>query len=219
MTEWKVKDNIVRRAGDGLRFIRSLYEQFDTSKLLSVSIDSGPSDNCHLGVWGVCHYPYAKRSGFTISCHANMLCVEKLDRNVRMPPIYVDYETAVSSPNQAAALAKAKLGPDERLGPLCWNMSDKKAWFRVIKKIWFHTWSEGLVWVAAHEMWHWLRRSRQVPGWNIELEADQCALWVLEQFRNSVEPAAVAAILRAGTWKQESSNRKENNEIETQSAG
>jgi hypothetical protein len=41
----------------------------------------------------------------------------------------------------------------------------------------------GLVHVFAHELFHYLRRSRQIPGRNGENEADQFALAIEDEFR------------------------------------
>jgi hypothetical protein len=34
---------------------------------------------------------------------------------------------------------------------------------------------EAIVWVLSHEAFHFLRRSRQIPGRNTEIEADRFA--------------------------------------------
>jgi hypothetical protein len=42
---------------------------------------------------------------------------------------------------------------------------------------------EALVWIIAHEAFHHLRRSRQIDGNNVEIEADRYAEGVLRAFR------------------------------------
>ena len=42
---------------------------------------------------------------------------------------------------------------------------------------------EAIVWIVGHEAFHWLRRTRQIPGRNTEIEADQFADEQLQAFR------------------------------------
>lgn len=43
--------------------------------------------------------------------------------------------------------------------------------------------NEGVVWIAAHELFHFLRRTRQVEGINTEIQADAFADARLAEFR------------------------------------
>jgi hypothetical protein len=43
----------------------------------------------------------------------------------------------------------------------------------------------GLVHVFAHEVFHFLHRSRQIPGRNGENEADQFAVAIEDEFRKA----------------------------------
>jgi hypothetical protein len=51
-----------------------------------------------------------------------------------------------------------------------------------------------LVFLVAHEAFHYLRKTRQVAGRHGEIEADAFALKMLEQYR-----------ARSGTWLRDSS--------------
>jgi hypothetical protein len=42
---------------------------------------------------------------------------------------------------------------------------------------------EALVWIIAHEAFHYLRRTRQIDGKNVEIEADRYAEGVLRAFQ------------------------------------
>ena len=50
---------------------------------------------------------------------------------------------------------------------------------------------EVLVFLVAHEAFHYLRRTRQVPGRHGEIEADAFALKTLEQYRDGSSIAAL----------------------------
>ncbi|MCA1566040.1 MAG: hypothetical protein LC803_10470 [Acidobacteria bacterium] len=50
-----------------------------------------------------------------------------------------------------------------------------REWKRVIGYTEARTRDEGLVWIVAHEAFHFLRHTRQIKGRNMEIEADQFA--------------------------------------------
>ena len=53
----------------------------------------------------------------------------------------------------------------------------------------FETRAIGIVHLFAHKMFHFLQRTKQIPGVNRENEADQFALSVEAAFRNGTGPA------------------------------
>jgi hypothetical protein len=53
-------------------------------------------------------------------------------------------------------------------------------------KAFFSQHDEGIVWIVAHEAFHWLRKTRQIPGRNTEVEADAFADRKLQEFREEV---------------------------------
>ena len=62
---------------------------------------------------------------------------------------------------------------------------------------------EALVWICAHEAYHYLRRTRQVPGRNMEIDADAFSDEALRHFREGWPPRRFAALQepRAGKAK------------------
>ncbi len=50
-----------------------------------------------------------------------------------------------------------------------------REWKRVIGYTEARTRDEGLVWIVAHEAFHFLRDTHQIKGRNTEIEADQFA--------------------------------------------
>jgi hypothetical protein len=43
---------------------------------------------------------------------------------------------------------------------------------RMIRLLWFKTEDEGLVYIIAHEAFHYPRRTKQFEGKNVEIDAD-----------------------------------------------
>jgi hypothetical protein len=58
-----------------------------------------------------------------------------------------------------------------------------RRWRRLTTEYRMETREIGLVHVFAHEVFHFLHRSRQIPGRNGENEADQFAVAIEDEFR------------------------------------
>ena len=56
-------------------------------------------------------------------------------------------------------------------------------WKRLYRPVELRSEEEVLVFLVAHEVFHYLRRTRQVEGRHGEIEADAFALKALEQYR------------------------------------
>jgi hypothetical protein len=54
---------------------------------------------------------------------------------------------------------------------------------RMVCRLWLKTEDEGLVYIIAHEAFHYLRRTKQIEGKNVEIDADTHAEKVLGAFR------------------------------------
>ena len=50
--------------------------------------------------------------------------------------------------------------------------------------------NEASVWIVAHEAFHWLRKTRQIPGRNTEIEADAFGDQMLDEFRRNASTIA-----------------------------
>jgi len=62
-------------------------------------------------------------------------------------------------------------------------------WRRLYRPLQLRTEDEVLVFLVAHEAFHYLRKTRQVGGRHGEIEADAFALKMLERYRGGSEPA------------------------------
>jgi hypothetical protein len=58
-----------------------------------------------------------------------------------------------------------------------------REWKRVIGYTEVLTQEEGIIWIVAHEAYHFLRRTKQVLGRNTEIEADKFADEQLDSLR------------------------------------
>jgi hypothetical protein len=73
-----------------------------------------------------------------------------------------------------------------------------KEWKRLYRLLSLRDQDEALVWIIAHEAFHYLRRTRQIDGKNVEIEADRYAEEVLRAFQ--ALPAEVTfAVVIIGT--------------------
>jgi hypothetical protein len=61
---------------------------------------------------------------------------------------------------------------------------EKVQWRRLYRPLELREEDEVLVFLVAHEAFHYLRKTRQVPGRHGEIEADAFALKMLEQYRD-----------------------------------
>jgi len=63
------------------------------------------------------------------------------------------------------------------------DLRSGRYWVRMYGKTVVQNLDEAIVWIVGHEAFHWLRRTRQIPGRNTEIEADQFADEQLQAFR------------------------------------
>jgi hypothetical protein len=62
-------------------------------------------------------------------------------------------------------------------------------WKRLYRPVELRSEDEVLVYLVAHEAFHYLRKTRQVEGRHGEIEADAFALRILEQYRDGSDIA------------------------------
>ena len=62
---------------------------------------------------------------------------------------------------------------------------DETHWEWIWREDLFRTKEEAFVWLAGHEAFHWLRHSRQIPGRNVETQANRYGFAWLDEWRAS----------------------------------
>ena len=155
-------------ADRGLSWSRRFLDTYDTSRIEWVRIDQGRGN--YQGVYGRCWYPTDDRPTFRISCQVPgpFPC----DILTRKPPLY---------PREDGTFPRA--GRGTRRGQYVHDPRTGREWYRVLGCTRVETIDEGIVWILAHEAFHFLRQTRQIPGRNNEIEADHFADQQVEDYR------------------------------------
>ena len=162
---------------EGLAFVETFCARFDLRRLAYLKVAPGSGGG---RVYGVCRYPdKAARSSLTrefyrISCFVRGPFPDCV--SVRRPPVYRNDDGSWP-----------RLPIDERIytrGGVETGPPPAKAWMRITAITDLEDASEAVVWIAAHEMFHYLRATRQIPGRNTGIEADAFADQTLREFRD-----------------------------------
>jgi isopentenyldiphosphate isomerase len=147
--------------GDGLRWLEREFSAYDFSTVERFALrDGSTSKKKPPGVWGMCSYPRRGR-GYKITCSVKQpLPVEIL---TRQRPLYKREDG--SFPSTPYGMRRGQLFVSQRGGR-------ERAWHRLYGTTILRDADEAVLWIVAHEMYHYLRRTRQVDGTNNEIEAD-----------------------------------------------
>jgi hypothetical protein len=151
-----------------LDWAAEFFSEVDTSRLQWVRVDRGRGR--YQGAYGRCWYPTAKIPFYRISCQVPGPF--PYDIPTRKPPLYRKPDGSFPKPDAGT-----------RLGQRVIAVSTGREWFRVLGASRLEDLSEAIVWVLAHEAFHFLRHSRQIPGRNNEIEADRFADETLQFYR------------------------------------
>lgn len=177
-----------------------------------------PGQRVPTGLYGRCWYPSGrgeKRRGFRISCQVPGPWPHTI--HLRLPPVYAEL-TRYWGPRPSHVLDEDgsqvfEMGTDG--GRQFWDVADQPppavgcvgrgsrglsfapdgrqasgaAWWKMLGGIVVYDLDEAVVWIVGHEAFHFLRRTRQVPGRNVEHEADAAGSAALAAFRAGGLPA------------------------------
>ena len=150
-----------------LAWTRAFFDRYDTAAVESLRIDRGRKR--YEGVYGNCIYPTKARPTFRISCHT--------------PGPFPTYTVTRKRPLYARADGSFPRAPRGcRRGVLCYDPHTGRQWYRLRSKTQLEDLDQAIVWIVAHEAFHFLRHTRQVSGRNTEIDADAFADDQLEQF-------------------------------------
>jgi hypothetical protein len=174
-------------ASEALAWIREFLSQFDTALLGWLRIDFGREHRDRKGrvyykfrgVYGRCWYPTKKQPTIRLSCQVPgpFPCAIV----TRKRPIYRNEDG--TWPEEAT----------RRRAPIHHDVTSGRQWKRVYSETRVNTLDEAVVWIFAHEAFHWLRKTRQIPGRNNEVEADGFADAKLAEFRSAERQQVGAA--------------------------
>src|SRR6266566_9391028 len=172
-----VHPQVKARAPEAVAWVKEFLTRFDISLLGWLRIDFGREHRDRQGrifykfqgVYGRCWYPTEKQPSIRLSCQVpGPFPCEIITRK---KPIYRN--------SDGSWPAEAKL----HRGPVYCDASSGRQWKRVYAKTTVKNLNEGVVWIFAHEAFHWLRKTGQIPGRNNEIEADAFADQILGKFR------------------------------------
>jgi len=172
--------DVKARAARGLEWVRAFFSRHDTALVGWLRIDFGREYRDRRGrlyhkfrgVYGRCWYPSATQPTIRLSCQVPgpFPC----EIVTRQAPIY---RQADGTWPAAARRVRGPVFEDARSG---------RQWKRVYGSTEVKDLDEAIVWIVAHEAFHWLRKTRQIPGRNTEVEADAFADRKLQEFRADV---------------------------------
>jgi len=168
----------------GIAWTKSFVGQFDTSIVGWVRIDfgrefkgsQGRTYRKYRGVYGRCWYPTKKNPTFRLSCQVPGPFPCQIV--TRKTPVY---RNADGSWPDGFKTGRRIPFVDSNSGR-CWIRQYGKT---VVKDL-----DEAIVWMVAHEAFHWLRKTRQIPGRNTEIEADAFGDQMLDEFRRNASAIA-----------------------------
>ena len=159
---------------EGLRWVRNQLEAYDWSKVHWITVRRGRSEVCAFR--GVCKWSGKKGQGYRINCNVSKHTPYPITQFLRVPPLYRNWNgTWPEAPKGHKVGGRYYASPRD-------NKSIQ--WKRLYRPLELISEDEVLVFLVAHEAFHYLRKTRQVAGRHGEIEADAFALKMLEQYRD-----------------------------------
>ena len=169
MTRWLVEAEL--RGLEAVDWCRRWLEGYDLSALDWVRIDRGRGG--YEGLYGRCWYPDDGK-GYRLSCQAPGPF--PMRQMVYLKPVYRRPDGTWESLPRGARVAQH------------WEAEGGREWKTVFRRIPVASQEEGIVWILGHEAFHFLRRTRQIDGRDVEWQADGWGRELLERWRRR-EPA------------------------------
>jgi hypothetical protein len=167
---WRVDEAL--EDSEGLRWVREQLEAYDWPRVDWITVRRGRSERHAFR--GVCRSPWKGR-GYRINCNGSKHARYPIAYYMRVSPLYRNPDgTWPEVPEGHKAgdrYAAARNGK-------------RIQWRRLYRPLELRSEEEVLVFLVAHEAFHYLRKMRQVAGRHGEIEADAFALKILEQYRD-----------------------------------
>ena len=167
---WRVDRAL--EGSEGLGWIRGRLEAYDWSMADWMSVRRGRSEKHAFR--GVCKAP---RDGarYRINCNVSGHASYPIYQLMRLSPLYRDPDGTWPEVPEGHVVGDRYVA----------NRSGESVqWRRLYRPVELGTEDEVLVFLVAHEAFHYLRKTRQVRGRHGEIEADAFALKMLERYRD-----------------------------------
>ena len=167
---WRVDKAL--EGSEGLRWVREQLEAYDWSKVDWITVRRGRSER--YAFRGVCKSP-SKGHGYRINCNVSWHTPYPVNQFMRVSPLYR---------NPDGTWPEAPEGYKVGDHYVATRNGRSVQWRRLYRPLKLGSEDEVLVFLVAHEAFHYLRRTRQVAKRHGEIEADAFALRILEQYRD-----------------------------------
>lgn len=120
------------------------------------------------GEWkgGTCYYPTKDLPTYRITCSVKGPFPAMV--RTRKSPLYAREDGTYPPAPEGLVPGREILSPRHRKGKT-------RRWIRLYGMTSLGTLDEAIVWIVAHEAFHFLRRTRQITGKNTEIDADRYA--------------------------------------------
>jgi hypothetical protein len=181
-TETRMRWKIAKELEDskGIAWIRGKLAAYDWSQCEWITVRKGAWGH-HMSTYplestkgwtnkvtGRCRYPRHTRSGlYRLNCSVNTRMGWPGFIYQRLSPLYRNEDGTWP-----------EMPSDCFVGQWWISEDGAREW-----KIWINTEDEALLYISTHEAFHYLRRTRQLGGKNVEIEADAYAYEMLKNFR------------------------------------
>jgi hypothetical protein len=162
----------------GLRWIRERLGAYDWSKADWVSVRRGRSER--FAFRGVCKTP---RNGgrYRINCNVSKHATYPIYQHIRVSPLYRNPDGTWPEVPEGHKVGDRYVAARSN--------GESVQWKRLYCPLELGSEDEVLVFLVAHEAFHYLRKTRQVEGRHGEIEADAFAVKMLEQYRDGSDLA------------------------------
>jgi hypothetical protein len=157
---------------EGLRWIRERLGAYDWSKVDWISVRRGRSEKYTFR--GVCKMPQSG-GGYRINCNVSKHAEYPIYQFMRVSPLYRRSDGTWPEGPEGHKVGDLYVGA---------RNGESVQWKRLYRPVELRSEDEVLVYLVAHEAFHYLRKTRQVEGRHGEIEADAFALKTLEHYRD-----------------------------------
>lgn len=157
---------------EGLRWARERLGAYDWSKVDWITVRRGRSER--YAFRGVCKSPHKGR-GYRLNCTVSSHTPYPIVYCIRVSPLYCKPD------GTWPALPEGHKVGDRYVAT---RNGKSVQWKRLYRPLELRSEDEVLVFLVAHEAFHYLRKTKQVTGRHGEIEADAFALKMLELYRD-----------------------------------
>jgi len=165
---------------EGLGWVRERLGAYDWSEADWLSVRRARSEK--YAFRGVCKAP-RNGSRYRINCTVSKHASYSIHQLMRLSPLYRNPEGSWPEVPEGHKVGDRYVAT---------RNGESVQWRRLYRPLKLGNEDEVLVFLVAHEAFHYLRKTRQVEGRHGEIEADAFALKMLEHYRDGSEPATSA---------------------------